>query len=88
MLKMMTDAGLATDMKLKLIESTTKKVFHYQADTGEEAPRDIYIKFKDGEFFEVNFDFWGRYTREQWKALAEVEKEISKLEKEIKEGPL
>lgn len=42
------------------------------------------IFFVNGKFDRVWFSFQGTYTREQWKTLAAIEKQISKIERSLK----
>lgn len=41
------------------------------------------IFFVNGVFERVWFGFKGNYSREQWKVLAQIEKQISKIERSL-----
>lgn len=44
------------------------------------------IVFEDGKFLKCEFPFSGIWTREQWAAIAEIEREIHRIEDDILDG--
>ncbi len=54
-------------------------VFTYSLIIGDKQCQ-VEIAFEDGKFAFVSYPFSGKYTREQWKALALIEQTVAKLE--------
>jgi hypothetical protein len=66
---------------LKLEVHHTEEEFNFSNSLGI-----ITIKFSDGEFERVNYAFRDPYSRDQWKILAEINDEITRIEKEMKKN--
>lgn len=43
----------------------------------------VEIKFQNDEFYEANFEFRGKYNREDWRVLSMINNIITKIEKNI-----
>ena len=44
----------------------------------------VFITFKDGVFHECDFAFGGKYTRDQWKILVQIEAKITEIEESLR----
>jgi len=72
-----------------MIQTSITKIYHYDLFDSDamrglisQAERYFYIKFVDGTFDSVVFNFKGSYSRNKWKILELINKEISRLEAE------
>ena len=71
----MADAFLTYSTKTK-VETYTYKI---KSDALNISNRDVILTFENGEFKNCSFPFTGSYTRDHWKILAEIQKEIEKV---------
>ena len=61
--------------KPDVFEGQITKIYHYSVNA-----RDIDIYFEGDKFEKVVYDFFGFYTREQWKILQWINEKIYELE--------
>lgn len=68
-----------------LVQKQKQEMFEYKININNCIKR-FQINFINDEFNNVTFDFKNPYSREEWKALAEIEETICEIEKELEAG--
>lgn len=73
-------------MKLRNSLVRDEKVYEIWMPSEEGAVYVATAYFIEGNFSRCAFSFKGDYTREQWKVLSLIEKELTKIEKGLSNG--
>jgi len=61
-------------------QTTQDTIYRYSFSNGLVSYNDINIYFQNGKFHWVKFPFECSYSREDWKVLSAIEREITKIE--------
>lgn len=78
---------------MELLKREKKETFYFgekeewvqrNGVTEKGSSNEIKIIFINDNFSHVDFDFSGKYTRDQWRLMVEIEKEISMIEDMIR----
>lgn len=76
---------LLFDKQRHKLETFTSRISVPEPSAWGQSDHDLTIIFENGVFREAKFTMSGTYSRHDWRVLAAIEEEISRLEKQLED---